>query len=530
MENNQLNSPNTVMNRERDKDNKSLGNIQINPDFSDILPPDNEITPDTIINGVKELLKPPEKANHSDILHQLLEQIKPVNFREIVYNENGNNVTNTENLKLSNKHYIVESINKIGEIAKRNKWGLCVNNGFIYLYNGAYWKVIGEEEFKVFLGEAAEKMGVPKYDARLYDFRDKLLKQFYATQFLPRPEYNNDIVLINLKNGTFEIDLKGENIRPFDRTDFLTYQLPFEYDPNAKAPMFGKYLNRVLPDIESQKVLAEFIGYLFIRNGSKRAKLEKVLVLYGSGANGKSVFYEIIKAMLGRENVSSYSIEELTDKSGYYRAEITNKILNYSSENSTKLGTDKFKGMASGEEISVRSPYGRPFNTNQYAKFIINCNELPKDVEQTKAFFRRFIIIPFNVTIPENEQDPNLHTKIIENELAGVFNWALEGLRRLLKQGGFTECKTVQDAVKQYKIESSSIQLFLEENGYTKSTTERKLFSELYTEYTNYCDENGFRKFSSINFSKQLRELGYSVERGTANKKYVFVESSFNPF
>lgn len=525
MENNQLNSPDTFMSRERDKDNKSLGNIKkINPDFSDLL------NPATIKKGVEELFEPSEKVNHSDILHQLLEQIEPVNFREIVYNKNGNNKTNTENLKLSRDHYMIETIKKIIEIAKRNKWGLCVNGGFIYLYNGAYWKVIGEEEFKMFLYEAAEKMGVPEYTAQSYHFVDRLLKQFYTTQFFPRPEYNNDIALINLKNGTFEINLKGEKLRPFDHTDFLTYQLPFEYDPNAKAPMFEKYLNRVLPDTESQKVLAEFTGYLFIRNGGKRAKLEKVAMLYGTGANGKSVFYEIIKAMLGRENVSSYSIEELTDKSGYYRAEITNKILNYSSENSTKLGTDKFKGMASGEDITVRSPYGRPFNTNQYAKFMFNCNELPKDVEQTKAFFRRFIIIPFNVTIPENEQDPDLHTKIIENELPGVFNWALEGLRRLLKQGGFTECKTVQDAIKQYKIESSSIQLFLEENGYTKSTTKCKLFSELYTEYTNYCDENGFRKFSSINFSKQLRELGYSVERGTANKKYVYVESSFNPF
>jgi len=527
MENNQLNSPDAFTNRERDKDNTSLGNNQINPDFSDL---DNGITPDIIINGVKKLLEPLETENHSDILHQLLEQIEPVNFREIVYNENGNNVTNTENLKLFNKHYLVESINQIGKIAKKNKWALCVNNGFIYLYNGAYWKVIGEEEFKNFLGEAAEKMKVPKYDARLYEFREKLLKQFYATQFLPRPEYNNDIVLINLKNGTFEINLKEEKLRPFDRADFLTYQLPFKYVPDAKAPMFEAFLNRVLPDNESQKVLAEFIGYLFIRNGSKRLKAEKVLVLYGSGANGKSVFYEIIKAMLGKENVSSYPIQQLTDKSGYYGAEIVNKIVNYSSEISINLETSIFKQMASGEDISVRSPYGRPFNTNQYAKLIFNCNQLPKDVEHTNAYFRRFIIIPFNVTIPENEQDPNLHTKIIENELHGVFNWALEGLRRLLKQEGFTECTAVRKAVEQYKIESSSVQMFLNENGYTKSTTERKLLGEFYTEYRNYSTENGYKPFQKNNFSKQLRELGYSVERGTAGATYVYVESSFNPF
>ncbi|NMC98493.1 MAG: DNA primase [Bacteroidales bacterium] len=527
MENNQLNSPDTFTNAQRYKGNEITVNKQINPAFSDVL---NVLNPDTIKNELNELRKPSETANHSDILHKLLEQIEPVDFREIVFNENGNNETNTENLKLSNKHYLVESINQIGAIAKRNKWALCVNNGFIYVYNGAYWKVIGAEEFKIFLGEAAEKMKVPKYDARLYDFRDKLLKQFHATQFLPRPEYNNDIVLINLKNGTFEINLKGEKLRPFDRTDFLTYQLPFEYDPNAKAPKFEAFIDRVLPDIESRKVLAEFIGYLFIRNGGKRLKAEKVLVLYGSGANGKSVFYEIIKAMLGKENVSSYTIQQLTDKSGYYAAEIINKIVNYSSEISINLETNTFKQMASGEDISVRSPYGRPFTTNQYAKLIFNCNQLPKDVEHTNAYFRRFLIIPFNVTIPENEQDPNLHTKIIENELAGVFNWALNGLRRLLNQGRFTECTAVREAVEQYKIESSSIQMFLNENGYTKSNTERKLLSEFYTEYRSYSNENGYKPFQKNNFSKQLRELGFLVERGTANQMFVYVESSFDPF
>jgi putative DNA primase/helicase len=72
-----------------------------------------------------------------------------------------------------------------------------------------------------------------------------------------------------------------------------------------------------------------------------------------------------------------------------------------------------------------------------YAKLIFNCNELPKDVEQTEAYFRRFLIIPFNVTIPEHEQDKELAKKIIDNELSGVFNWVLSGLKRLLMQQRF---------------------------------------------------------------------------------------------
>ena len=85
---------------------------------------------------------------------------------------------------------------------------------------------------------------------------------------------------------------------------------------------------------------------------------------------------------------------------------------------------------------------------------------------QISIYFRRFLIIPFDVTIPEHEQDKNLHTKIIENELSGVFNWVLTGLDRLLKQKRFSKCDAAQQAVEQYRIESDSVQMFLNETEY----------------------------------------------------------------
>src|SRR5699024_791344 len=117
-----------------------------------------------------------------------------------------------------------------------------------YLYNGTYWNELDKDTFQKFLGDAAEKMGVPKFSARYYLFGEHLLKQFLATAILPTPEPDRKTVLINLANGTFEITPKGTNLRRFKRPDFLTYQLPFDYDPQAQAPIFKKYLNRVLPD------------------------------------------------------------------------------------------------------------------------------------------------------------------------------------------------------------------------------------------------------------------------------------------
>ena len=229
--------------------------------------------------------------------------------------------------------------------------------------------------------------------------------------------------------------------------------------------------------------------------------------------------------MFGRQNVSNYSLQSLTEEKGFYRAKISNKLVNYASEINGKLETSLFKAMVSGEPVEACLKYGQPFTMDDYAKFIFNCNELPKDVEHTNAYFRRFLIIPFDVTIPDHEQDKNLHAKIIDNELSGVFNWVLQGLNRLLEQKRFSNCEAAQKAVEQYKFESNSVQMFLNENEYKGSPTNYKLITELYQEYRAFCIDDGMPPFKKTNFIKQLRALGFVVDRASQNKLVAFVEA-----
>lgn len=471
---------------------------------------------DEIQAEAENLAATEQPTPHKKLLKELLEQFNLLDFEKLA------NPDNAENFNLNLKHYLVLSIENTLTIAEHNSWGLCKNNDFIYLYNGTFWAEIEKETFQKFLGEAAEKMGVAKFSARFYIFREQLFKQFLATAYLPTPEVDENRVLINLKNGTFEVTHNGTKNRTFDRADFLTYQLPFEYNPQAKAPLFESYLNKVLPDITRQTVLAEYLGYVFIKNGSNGIKLEKALVLYGTGANGKSVFFEIVNALLGIENVSSYSMQSLTDSKGYQRAKLANKLVNYASEINGKLETDIFKQMVSGEKVEARLPYGQPFELTNYAKLIFNCNELPKDVEHTNAYFRRFLIVPFDVTIPENEQDKTLHSKIIENELSGIFNWVLAGLKRVLSQKGFSECNAAKKAIEKYRLESDSVLLFLDEYNYKHSIENVTLLKELFSEYKSYCIESGFKPCSIKSLAERLRNAGYSEPEKRNSKGTVF--------
>lgn len=427
--------------------------------------------------------------------------------------------------RLNKNHYLILCVEQLLKIAAANDWGLCKKNGFIYLYNGKYWSEIDKEHFQSFLGNAALKMGVEKFKGKIHTFKDELFKQFMVDAYLSTPKAKKNSVLINLQNGTFEITPTKRVLRDFNRKDFITHQLPFEYEPEANAPLFQKYLDEVLPDKDKQKVFAEYCGYIFIKPSV--LKLEKMLILYGTGANGKSVFFEIMNALLGNGNISSYSLQSLTNDNGYHRAKIANKLVNYASEINGKLETDIFKQMASGEPIEARLPYGEPFILYEYAKLIFNCNELPKDVEHTHAYFRRFLIIGFDVTISEDKQDKQLSQRIINNELSGVFNWILQGLDRLMQQKNFSKCEAIENALSNYEKDSDSVKKFIDEYGYEVSINYTAI-SVLYQQYKGFCLEDGLKPVSKSNFMKRLQHIKIVVNRiSIGNVAYISTDAKF---
>jgi putative DNA primase/helicase len=181
------------------------------------------------------------------------------------------------------------------------------------------------------------------------------------------------------------LDEDGATLKAFDHRDFLTHQLNFAYDTQATNPLFLGYLERVLPDADTRRTLQNVAGYLFV----KGLKLEKIFFLFGTGANGKSVFFEVLNGVIGNDNISNYSLESLTDEKGYHRAMIKDKIVNYGTDiRLTKIDAGMFKTLASGEPIEARLPYRNPFMMTDYAKLIFNVNKMDSaNVEHTHMVF-----------------------------------------------------------------------------------------------------------------------------------------------
>ena len=440
---------------------------------------------------------------HKNVLKEILElfgEMEKLDFRGLAELDEGE--------KLTQKHCRVICINELLKLVREKRLGLARKHDFIHAYNGEFWREIERDALEHFLCNLAQKQGVSWLEARDYEFRQKMFKQFIADAYFESIETPEKTVLINLQNGTFELNADGQVLREFRAADFLTYQLPFDFHESAGCPRWRKFLDRVLPEPELQAVVAEFFGYVFIRH----LKLEKALVLYGDGENGKSVVFDVMNALLGAENISRFSLSNLMEE--HNRALIANKLLNYGSEmNARNINVDIVKTLISTEPIQARLKYGQSFELEalKYAKLCFNSNSLPKDIEHTHAYFRRLMIVPFRVKITSEEKDVQLAAKIIEQELSGVFNWILEGLRRLLKNKKFSASAIIDNQLAEYKKDSDSVALFIDECA--EIAFIGLSVKAAYSDYRTFCLDCGYKPLGRNNFGKRMETHGFLIEK-----------------
>lgn len=456
------------------------------------------IDANSIANEIRENVESQERESFAveEILGSIVSEIKDVDFRELCQAPSDQRLTKTD-----------YSVVLVDYLLNRQNLDICMVEGKIKIYNQRYWVPVDSKTFRCFLVDAAVAMGAPGTKIRHYSYADDMYKQFCLR--VKNVECTREQVLMNLQNGTLEVTPNGPIVREFRKEDYLSHILPFCYEPSAECPMFDKMINRNLPDLDSQKMLFEYIGSIFVPN----LKLEKVLMLYGSGANGKSVMFEIIRAMLGPENVCSYTLRSLTQREGYFRAELAGKLLNYASEiNSSEVDSATFKTLASHEPVEARRPYCEAFTMTDYAKLLFNMNQLPDTKDLTDSFFRRLAIIPFNVRIPDEEQDPDLAAKIIEKELPGIFNLVVDGLKRVLRQRHLTDSKLAKDVIEEYRHDSDTIQQFLDMVGLKPGNDYKELASFLYNDYRSYarvvCNNiESLKSFSSALVNKGFKRV-----------------------
>lgn len=325
--------------------------------------------------------------------------------------------------------------------------------------------------------------------------------------------------LIAMKNGI--LDLKARELKPFNPDYFILNSLPVVYTPEADCKAFMKFISEVVAQ-EDIPVLQEVCGYCLWRD----YRYHKAVMLVGDGANGKSTFLETLRRMLGAENVSTVPLHDL-ETSSFARSSLYGKLANIYPDLSDRAlkGTGYFKMLSGGDTVSAEYKFRDRFEFKNYAKLVFSCNKVPESPDDTTAFFRRWIIINFPKQFLEGDPntDPNLLQKLTtEDELSGFFNWALEGLERLLKNGKFSTGKSLEDTREQYIRASDPVKAFamdcLEEKAGNLVQKD-----EVYKAFIEYCERMKLPTIPKNAFSMCLPQHipGIQTEYKVVNKQRV---------
>lgn len=311
---------------------------------------------------------------------------------------------------------------------------------------------------------------------------------------------------IPLANGVY--DLNTKELLPHDSKYRFSYQFPIQFNAKATCPNTLKFLETVLtPD--QIPVVQEWLGYYFYRLYS----FKKAIIFVGEGDTGKTTLLETIIHMIGKENISSVSLHKMTSDK-FAAAHLYGKHGNIVDELSAKdiSDTGNFKIATGGGSISGEYKFGNQFSFQNFSKFTFACNRIPDVADfDDEAYFNRWMVIRFSKTIAQ--KIPNfIATLTTEEERAGLFLFAMEGLERLLKNGEFSYNQSAVDTKIEMMRSGSSMAMFTTEMLIAEPKYEISKAS-MYDAYTDFCAERGLSTETMDMFGKKfLFYVSYASE------------------
>lgn len=375
-------------------------------------------------------------------------------------------------------------------------------------YEGGIWPAVSETSVKAEISgviEAAKPEGV-KPTASILASVTELTR---IKVFIPDERWDADADVLVCKNGALRIST-GELVEHRPR-HYATSAVPYEYDPEARPVIWDYFLKNTAPAAAS--FLQEFAGYALTTEMGH----ELAVWLYGPPGSGKSTFIAGLAAMLGHR-AGVLGLADL-ERSRFTLADLPGKTLVVASEqpSSYLASTNTLNAIISGEPLQVERKYRDPFTVIPRAKVCWAMNELPRVADANSGLFRRVKVVAFP-DLPENERDPEIK-RYIEQEGAGILNWALEGLYRLRERGHFEVPAGVEDATKRFRENNDVPALFIEDRC-LRGADLKVQAGELYTEYKEWCLENGHRPQSSTRVADDWARLGF--EKTTANGRRFY--------
>jgi len=323
---------------------------------------------------------------------------------------------------------------------------------------------------------------------------------------------------MRLEDHAREVQIEGRN-----RVQYITKMMPVEYDPDAKCPRFDAFLARVQPDQEMREFLQRWFGL-----SMTALPIQKFLYCYGMGANGKSLLANLMRRMLG-DYATMVKIESLTGKNRKSGSDATPDLMKLigaraaitnEPEEGERLQEQKVKEMTGGDAMLVRNLHSDFVEFTPYFKLTFTGNHKLEIRGTDDGIWRRPLLCPFDVQIPEGERDEKLGDILFEEERSGILNWMIEGLMDYL-EGGLQEPAQVLEATEEYRKDSDPIGDFLatdcEMDGGTDWTSAKDLIDACYL----YQLVNNAAAWTPGVLSRKLKERSGKYHHPATGKTYT---------
>lgn len=378
--------------------------------------------------------------------------------------------------------------------------------------------VMLENDYPLYEGDEKLEKAFQKHLKKTRDYNGKtnMLKEYeHYSPVIPKMLDRNKSVM-GCKNGI--LDLKDGKLYPHDKNAFITKQVPLNYNPNAPEPkLWLSFLNDIFGgNTELIRYIQKCVGYSLTGLTIEQC----IFFLHGTGGNGKSVFLDIIRYIMGdyATNIQPQTIMTSqrtgnAPNSDIARLKGARLVTSVEPNEGVFLDEGLVKQLTGDDMVTARKMFAEEFEFKPEFKIWMATNHKPRIRGTDDGIWRRIHLIPFEVKIPEEKKDKNLKYKLVK-EAEGIFKWAVEGCM-LWRSEGLSKPKSVLDATTEYRHEMDVISSFIDEcctvgNGQIKA-------SEIYGAYIKWAETNNEYRMSNTKFGMEMAKRFEKVKSCNAN-------------
>lgn len=318
-------------------------------------------------------------------------------------------------------------------------------------------------------------------------------------------EFFSGLPGIGFENGFAQIAEHGIILREHSPFYRARHRYSFAYNPDWQCTKWGRTLGQLFAnnkDAEDRKkVLQEFAGACLTGQATKYARF---LVLTGKPGCGKSVVFQVLRAIFPDHSVSSVAPQDMGIE--YRRVAIVGKLLNCRDDiNESNIAhVGDFKNAVTGGTLQVRDVGEKQYDTKPIAGHMVAFNNTPRFHDPSGAFTDRILAIEFSRRFRgTNDDNPHLVDEILQEEKDQIVAWALEGAWRLWYQGGYTIPASSIECAERWSSSNDPVQKFVDDKLDTRAGQVK--LTEVYEAYKKWAKSCGYDRLLDLHaFSRNL--------------------------